>query len=79
MDKTKAESVLGLVSCGLVDAEEHGCSKLAGDLVALAVVEDVRSYGIAHVRDLVERAGGGDLSQDGGREGPYPQTRRGSS
>jgi len=68
MDEAEAEAVLRTVRGGLIDAEQHRFPKLSSNRVAIAVPEDVGSYGVGNVGDLVERAGRGDLAQDGGGE-----------
>lgn len=44
MNKTEAKSVLWAVSSGLINEKEHRFLKLAGNFVAVAMPENVRSH-----------------------------------
>jgi hypothetical protein len=69
MDNTKTETVLWAMPGRLVNKEQHRLLKLASGVVTSAVPEYVGSDGAGNVGDLVERAGEGDLLQDGRGEG----------
>lgn len=69
VNEAKAESVLRAVSPGLVYVKQQRLAKRVGDLVTVAVPENVVPHGARDVRNLVQGARESDLPKDYRRNG----------